>query len=195
MVDHLRFDVNRFQALLIDLPESQTPVSTFTFGGVSKADAWSPLPVYSDRPRLEEPDIWHLVGCAVLVMSKATVEALEPFVSMAGELLPVISSETSDELYALNILEDVACLDPTAYDLDALTLYPRFIEHRLPETGLFKVPQIDTVDIFCVERSDDHDSFRSRVEARGLGGVTFKRVWSSSQGAADVNLMLPPFDW
>jgi hypothetical protein len=193
-VYEIGFDVERFQALLVDLPEEQTSVETWTFDGTPKAGSWTPLPVYSDRPRLERPDVWHLVGAAVLAMDAETIGSLEPFVRRAGELLELTRSDTRDLLYALNILEDIDCLDPTAWDLDKLFLCPRFLEHRLPETGLFKIPQSDTVDIFSVERTDDDDSFRRRIDRLGLKGLTFRLVWSASAGPAYENLIDPRLD-
>jgi hypothetical protein len=44
-----------------------------------------PLPVYSDKLRKEEPDIWHLVGAAVLVTDEDVISSLESFVTLPGE--------------------------------------------------------------------------------------------------------------
>lgn len=187
-VFRIRFDVERFQAYLYDLPEVAWTEEIHTFGGTSKADLWVPQPVYSDQPRLERPDIWHLVGVATMVMSADVVDQLEPWLAKAGELLPLVVSGTDETVYAMNILVDVDCIEPAAYSLDDLELYPVFLEHRLPESGLFKIPQCDTVYMFCVERDDEEETFRGRIERRGLTGIEFQRVWSSVDGPLPINM-------
>jgi hypothetical protein len=186
-VYRIRFEGSRFQALAYDLPNPD--MRLWHFGGQSKADSWIPQPVFIDRPRAEPPDIWHLFGAAVLVMSRETIVNLEPFVSAAGELLPLIVSGWNERLFALNILEDIDCIEPSAYSLDDLELYPHFIEHRLPESGLFKIPQTDTVDIFCLDRDEDLDTFPGRIQAHGLRGIAFQRIWSTAEGPEAVNLL------
>ena len=186
VVHKLEWDVDRFQVFLYDLPDP--PLEMFLFGGTPRLESWVPQPIYVEKPRLEPPDIWHLVGAALLLMNEDVIAQLEPFVSRAGELLPFVVAGTDEEMFGLNILEDIDCLAPGSYSLDGLAAYPDFVEHRLPETGLFKVPILDTVDVFSVERSDDDDSFRRRVEANGLRGLSFCEVWSTTSGAQPVNL-------
>ncbi|HVS85892.1 MAG TPA: hypothetical protein VHD91_09695, partial [Gaiellaceae bacterium] len=92
------------------------------------------------------------------------------------------------ELLALNILCDIDCLDEENTSNSSLGHRFAFLEHRLPETGLFKAYDFDTVLIFHVERDDDEDSFRRRVEGVGVEGIEFLPVWSSVHGPADVSL-------
>jgi hypothetical protein len=185
-VHRIGFDVVAYQALVFDLPNPTR--EDFRFAGQSKLVSWVPRRVYVDGPRRERPDIWHLFGAAVLVMSESIVALLEPFVTGAGELLPLVVSGTDEELLALNVLEVHDLIDPAAYSLDTLELYPHFLAHRLPESGLFKLPQTDTVDIFHLERVEDDDSFRARVERHALKGIEFQRVWSSKTGPEAMNL-------
>jgi RHS repeat-associated protein len=186
-VFRIAFDASDYQTLTYDLKDP--PIDLWHFDGRSRVASWSPQPVYIERPRLQRPDFWHLFGAAVIVMGPPTIEALEPFITAAGELLPLVVSGTNEELLALNVLEDIDCVDPAAYRLDDLILDPHFLEHRLPESGIFKIPQTDTVDIYYVERDYDTDSFRKRILDYGLRGIDFLRVWSSSEGPEPVNLL------
>jgi hypothetical protein len=188
VVYRVGWDATRFQYLLYDL--AHPGFDLFQFNGTSRLDSWTPQPVYVYEPRLEPPDIWHIVTAAVLVMSQSVVEALEPFISQAGELLPLRMVGSDDELYALNILRDFDCIDWTEADLDDLKLYPNFIPHRLPESGLLKVPPLDTAHIFYLERDEDGDSLRARIDQRELKGLTFEPVWSEVGGPVPINLML-----
>jgi hypothetical protein len=182
------WDPARFQYLLYDLPHPG--LELFQFNGTPRLDTWTKPPVYVYEPRLERPDIWHIVTAAVLVASPPIIEMLEPFVSEAGELLPVQLTENGETLYALNILRDFDCLESTDADLSELRLYPNFMPHRLPESGLLKIPQVDTTHIFCLERDDDAESFRARIERHGLTGLTFELVWSEVSGPKPINLIL-----
>jgi hypothetical protein len=178
LVYRIGFDVERYQSLLFDLPEPPSEL----FNGRPRASTWTPQPVYAYESRLDRPDIWHLFGAAVLVLDEEVVETLEPFVSMAGELLPLRRVPTQEELFALNVLGAIDCLAPGSWSDDDISIVPNFVEHRLPESGLLKVFPIDMADIFALERDDDEDSFRRRVERNGLRGLTFELVWSSSSG-------------
>jgi hypothetical protein len=129
------------------------------------------------------------VGAAVIVMHQEVVELVGHFVHAAGELLPLRESGTDQEFLALNILEDVDCLDPGAYRIDELVVRPEFLLHRLPESGLFKVPQLDKTDIFYLERTDDHDSFMKTIEKNELTGLRFDLIWSSARGPEPMNLV------
>ena len=81
-------DLDQYRDFLYDLPDAAPPELT-TFDGVSKADWWQPQPIYSELPRLEAPDFWHLWGCATIVMSPTVVEEIAGFLHPVGELLPL----------------------------------------------------------------------------------------------------------
>jgi hypothetical protein len=180
-------DLERYQALLYDLPD--IPAGLRIFDGTSKEDWWEPPPVYSDMPRLEAPDLWHLVGPAAFVMTAATAELLGEFLHPAGELLPVRVAGTDEPFVVLNILRDIDCLNPDGYRIDDLEVYSDFIEHRLPESGLFKVPQLDDVFIFCLERSDDERTLRETLDHHGLTGLRFEPIWASDGSITPTNLI------
>jgi hypothetical protein len=132
-VQVIEFKVDKFQSLLLDLPNAT--VEDYTFDGTPKKGEWRPPPVYSDYIRLPKPDIWRLVGAAVLVIPSRLVPDLEPHLSWAGELLPLPSE--IDDFVLLNILKDIDCLDRQESDLEAIPPVLSFVEHRLAESGLF----------------------------------------------------------
>lgn len=180
-------DLGRFQSLLYDLPEVRPELRSFQ--GRAKEEWWEPPPVYSDMPRLAEPDLWHLVGVATIVMAPEVAEELGGFLHAAGELLPLRMSGTNRTLFALNILRDVDCLDPTRYRPQEGDAWTDFIEHRLDESGLFKVPQLDDVEIFHLERSDDDERLPETIERNGYRGVRFEPVWADDGSVSPVNLL------
>jgi hypothetical protein len=182
------WDVERFQAYLYDLPDDETSLHEhMLFDGRSKLEWWKPLPVYSDQPQLERPDIWYHTATNLPVMSEEVIDQLEPFITRAGELLPLIVSGTGEKVYMLNVLVVRDAVEPGAYSLDELWLYPRFIEHRLPDSGLFLLPQLSGT-IFYVERDDDEETLLGPIEDLGLRGMSFVPVWSSTSGPAPLNL-------
>jgi hypothetical protein len=185
-------DLNRFQSFLFDLPEP-TLETFFQFAGVPLQDSWSPQPIYSHQPRLQRPSFWHLFGTAVIVMDQEVIDLVGQFIYPVGELLSLRESGTNEQFYALNILRDIDCLNPHAYRIDELDVRPDFIPHRLDESGLFKVPQLDTTHIFYLERSDDDASLIRTIELRELTGLRFDPVWTSRDGPKPINLVIPDF--
>jgi hypothetical protein len=124
---------------------------------------------------------------ATIVASAEVTHELASFLVPVGELLPLRMSGTNEELLALNILRDVDCINPSAYNLEALELYTDFLEHRLPESGLFKIPQVDEIEIFYLERDDAPSSRRGVTEGGGLRrnrlrtGLVYRRICASRQ--------------
>jgi hypothetical protein len=186
-VSRVTFDGNQYQQLGYDLADPT--LDLYRFNGTSRLETWTPQPVYVHHPRLRRPDIWHLAGAAALVFEDSTVPELEPYVSAAGELLELIYRDHSDRLLLLNITQDVDCLDVAASSLGPVNWRLSFLEHRMPESGLFKIPQADAVHVLCLEHEDEADSFRKRVASLELTGLDFEPVWSSSDGPREFSLM------
>jgi hypothetical protein len=57
------------------------------------------------------------------------------------------------------------------------------------DSGLFKNPQADAVHVLSLERDDEPDSFRKRVERLEHVGLEFEPVWSSADGPREFSLM------
>jgi hypothetical protein len=182
------WDVDRFQALLYDLPEEDVSLERhLLFDGRSAVESWTPLPVYSDQPNLERPDIWYHADTHLPVMSGEVLDQLEPVISPLWEPLLLTVSGTEEELFMINVLNVRDALEPGAHSADDLWAFPHFVEHRLPDTGLFLVPQLSS-KVFYVERADEDDTLLGRIQHRSLRGMVFLPIWSSSSGAAEANL-------
>jgi hypothetical protein len=186
---HVRWaDLDRYQSLLFDFDLSRAPIEVTRFEGDRKEDWWKPQPVYIDSQRLERPSFWKLWGPSTIAMDASVVDLLGHHLYPVGELLPLYESRTREEFYALNITPDVDCVDPKAYSLNDLVLYPEFLPHRLPESGLFKIPQLVDTDTFYIECDDDQETFRGEIFRHELTGLRFNPIWTSSGGAAAINL-------
>jgi hypothetical protein len=186
-------DVEHYQAFLLDLPRgSPDALRHLLFDGTSRGSSWTPPPIYVDDPKLKEPDIWTLVGSAVLIVDSAVKMKLDLSVEFACESLPIKYHDRDLEL--LNITSAINCLDRGASHLESDDDYSDdddeqyvFIEHRLPEPGLFKVPETATAEVFCVQYSDaPSEGFKSAVEARGFTGLAFQLVWDIESGPVVV---------
>jgi hypothetical protein len=182
-------DPDRYQWLSYDTAEA--PPEITSFNGVPKGDWWEPQPVWRPYPKRERPDFWMLAGVAAIAFAPETAEELGEFLHPVGELLPVYERDTEEPFLVLNILRDVDCLNPAAYAIDDLEIFTEFIEHRLPDSGLFKIPQVDSIEIFSVERDDDEGSLSEVIEHRGYRGVHLLPVWTSDGTVQPINLLAP----
>src|SRR4051812_16281177 len=118
-VSFVTWDVERFQAYLYDLPgEDLSLHDHMLFDGHSRLESWEPLAIYSDEPQLEEPDIWYHTATHLPVMSNEVVDELEPYLTQAGELLPLVVSGSGETVYMLNVLVVRDAVEPGAYSVD-----------------------------------------------------------------------------
>jgi len=145
------------------------------FDGASKENWWEAPPVFNYRPRHEEPDFWALAGTTTFAMTAQLTESLGGFLHPIGELLPIRFIGRDEEFVPLNVTNAVDCLDP---EFGHTHQSARFVEHRLPGSGLFKVPQLDRETLY-LERDDDDERLRECIDERGLRGLVFTPVWSS----------------
>jgi hypothetical protein len=181
------WDVNRYQqwAYVVDEPT----LDLFTFDATPRESSWVPQDVTVTDVSLERPHLWRLGGAETLVLESHTIELLEPFISEAGELLPLTDVDTGARLFLLNVLRLVDCLDEDASRINDLVLTLSFDRDRLPPTGLFKIPQARTTHLLHVEHPRSRDSLHDRVERLGLTGISFDPVWTSEEGALPVNVL------
>ena len=190
-VFRVEFDVDRYQALLIDGNDSVfrrwRPV--IELDGRLKADQWTPPPVYSHKPLLDLPDFWHLYGCAGIVATEKAMEIVEYLFLRAGELLPLPFKDSV--LTVLNVTEVYDCIDPSnvvTRPSGAISEYA-FLPHRLPESSLFKIPETSWVEVLCVEGVVPlEEGFRWLVESSGLQGLRFVELWRGYGGSETSGL-------
>jgi hypothetical protein len=181
-------DPERYQVLGFDPPP---PIETSKFDGTPKGQTWTTQVVRPYERQLVAPDIWFVAGAFTIAMPPRVVSLLDPFVSAAGELLPLEVAGSGEELLALNILRTLDCVDPelSVARPDMLGFSLVFLPDRLPrQGGLFKVPLggLAVTEIFFVDPLNAADSLRARVDSLGLTGLSFERVWSPESDAAVI---------
>jgi hypothetical protein len=221
-VYYVGFEVERFQSLLFDVADDEEFAAIPDLVGGPLRDVWPTPPVYTDVPELPEPDIWHLTSMGqALVVTPPVVEKLEPFLTAAGELLPLRNHTGGRHEFlaynALRVLVDRECIDlerraaereqmlkiyGSLVDDDLAdmaddaghpdpwpVLYPDFIAERLPsEPGLFRVNRLPST-LFLLDHDDAADTLLRRFTTFQLQGLSFLKVWSSSDGAVEINLL------
>ena len=111
------------------------------FDGTPLRETWPTPPVYVDNYLAPSPDVWHLASAFALAVTSPVVERLEPFLSLAGELLP-LENHTGEEweflvMNILNVLDVHECIDISYSAEDRIRLLEeqdrRMIEAGHPE--------------------------------------------------------------
>ena len=134
--------------------------------------------MYCDGPLQKEPDFWSIGTGATIVAGDKALEAVQTMFEMAGELLPL--PYAGKMLTVLNVTECINCLDHEKCEWrtarNGIRLYPtRYVFHskRFNESSLFKVPEVRTSTIFCLEHEfDPQTEFKAAVEEAGLQGLS-----------------------
>lgn len=175
----VEFDVRRFPVLVYAVPEPS--LEMYMFDGRPRTE-WVELPVEVEGRTTAYPDIWRLSGAAGLVMGASATQALEPWLSHVAELLPLVFGGV--RLWFVNILRVVDCLDYDSSMIAVGTQSLCFVEDRLPESGLFKVPDLSTSHIFTCDVGGG--GFAEQCRAQGLEGLVFSDVWTSHEGPIEL---------
>jgi hypothetical protein len=115
-VYYVAFDVEHYHSLLFDVASDAEFAEIPDLHGRRVADVWpTPAVIVHEAEGGADPDFWHLfsMGQAVVVAAPL-VERLEPFLSIAGELLPLTPRNRPHPLLALNVLTNLPvdeCID------------------------------------------------------------------------------------
>jgi hypothetical protein len=153
------------------------------FDGTLRLGNWSPPSVYVFMPRHRPGDFYQFGGGALITTPRAT-EALEEFLEMAGELLPLPYDGTNYTI--LNVTEVINCLDREQTEwqrgADGAPIWiKRFVFHRdrFTQSPLFKIPETSRSSILVVEGlRAPHEEFRFTVTRAGLSGLVFRELWN-----------------
>lgn len=105
------FDVGGYRSLLLDISEDEFDQLPALDGQIA-AEVWPTPPVIIEPSTFDfpSPDVWHLmsIGKAPVVTAEVA-DRLEPFISAAGELLPLRNNTpVRGDFYALNVLNQVS---------------------------------------------------------------------------------------
>ncbi len=171
-------DVNTYMPL--QLIRSEDKIRDIDFNGTRCGKSWIPLQVklvhehplvLGDFMRLET-----VLG--VLVCNRKALECLLPHLQHDMEVLPLAVVNHDDNCYLINSLNVIDCLDEANSKIRRFTTSQRilaveeyaFIESRMHNSLLFKVPQLATSTIFC------NGDFKRIVQENKLTGLEFRRL-------------------
>ncbi len=140
---------------------------------------------YSDDDK-PIPDIAYL-GMVTYAFKMDAANDLADILEESGEALPIYVGE--DVWYALNITttSDALDRDKSEFEMDDGTIkrMPKkfvFDTSKLPDTTLFKIPDDNFTDVFCIDRrsSDEEvlNNFFCAVSGHNLTGLEFEEVFS-----------------
>ncbi len=138
----------------------------------------------SDKPL---PDIAY-IGMLTFAFRRDVASELLEILEKVGELLPFYVG--GEPWYCLNVLESTDALDEEKtkyqYDDGKTKFNPIgfvFDVNKLPESSLFKIPEDNHTNIFCIDRREIKGQimgdFFYVVDKLGLTGVKFERVYST----------------
>lgn len=148
--------------------------------GTARRDAWRSIPVRrvrADHHHAFKPSDFPWLGSDALVMRRSAVVALRDILDASGELLPLSTSD-GVELFVLNA-QVIDALDEAHSSLIRFPGTSRIM--RIKQVA-FIGAKIEGVDLFRLPHraSATYVSERviRRVEAAGLQGLVFNKVWS-----------------
>jgi len=181
----IRLNSNKYQSFL---PFDQNIWSTdaLKMDGRPKLPDWKSPKIYIHNPKHQRGDFFHFCSGAFVIDSIVAKKMLT-FFENAGELLPLTFEQYS--YFIFNVLECVNCLDlqKTEWVIGKATGEKirikkyAFDKNRLAESTLFKIPETAAAEILCASGlKDPEDEFKFQVEAAGLTGLIFEKVWSES---------------
>jgi hypothetical protein len=174
-------DVDKYQYLL-----SEDFDRDYLLDGMPKGKSWKSFKMYSLKPLRPAPYFWDcfLYGNMIAVEGRE-LEPIRGFVDQSCELLPL--SFGRKKMSLLNVVEVVDVLDKKRSkfvdeDRDSLDKYA-FLSKRFTHS-LFKIPETRRSEVLCVEGlCDPQDEFKGSVEALGLTGLRFHKLWSGRSTA------------
>jgi len=172
------FEVDDYQSLLA-LDEEAHFTNLMDLDGKPRKDLW-PASMSAEIDNLDgiTPDIFSIEAGNMLLTEKSE-KVIKEYLSPNYELLPVFFSGGRGVI--LNPLGSVDCLDDkkTIWCCDEASGKKLFIDelcfdkNKLPDDLIFRVKG-DYFRLFCVDREDGSDNFKSIVENNLLTGLSFE---------------------
>ena len=176
-VFRIKTDVNNYQWLIPNVPDSQT--LDYVFDCRSRQGAWRPPKIYPFSPTDRRGDFFKF-GTGTLVASASAGEAVRTFFQMAGEQLPIFLD--GERLVVLNVLTCVNALNAARIERapDGWITRFSFHEDKLSGSSIFKVPETRAVDVLTWERDGNPAlEFKAFVESTRVTGLIFEELWDS----------------
>jgi hypothetical protein len=159
------------------------------FRGQPFPDKWKKVEL-NFGPHTPWPADFYFYGPGALVCSEKAMDTLAPLED-EGEFLPVRLNGIRGNYFLYNSTNCRSYLNEkrtTWKQRDSTRGHASILKHafwaeRISDDCLFKILDEGAIELYCVERSGDpyDDEFKALVEADGLSGLAFKRVWSGGR--------------
>jgi hypothetical protein len=182
IVYKVTYDSERYQTLA-PVDKTIDVDKAFLFDGSKKEGTWEPPEVYCPDPEKERGDFYMLHPSFFILRPRA--QRLFKWYYFDAEWLPM--EYGGEKLIALNFTSCITMLDkdnavyekdPETGEITAIHKYAFHIK-RVSDSTVFKIPELDSRDIFCYEGFKDRkDEFRHRVISRDMKGLLFNPVWT-----------------
>lgn len=165
-------------------PVVEKDLEFFKFDCESRLPSWNSLEVYIHNPKTQPKDFYSMPS-GILVCNQRVLDVCLDLFEMAGEILPIQVERSGLELYILNVLQCENVLD---YERTIWDYYPsgrkgrildyKFIKSRIGnESTIFKIPETDSIDIFCfADVKDREDEFYYIYHDNNLTGLIFEEI-------------------
>lgn len=177
---------NQNEEIDLDLPNAER-LKLFDFSCMPRSENWNVLTFYVINPFLKRCDIAPLLGNVLWGRTSILEDpVLYNHIHDAGEVLPIkIGSEDGFLLNVLNcgnvlnVEESKWRVNPVTQSRGSLQNHV-FHPHRLPRSGLFKIPETCKSEILVVTHPNNclEDDFYLWYLHKGYNGLVFSELWS-----------------
>lgn len=172
----LRARANDFQNLV--LADAKKYRVLELFDGTPRGRTWKPLAVrmmHLERPSSDFPSL----ATDVPVFSARAAKALEEWLLLSGELLPLLCD--AGEYYAYNVTTRLPALDQkkselTRFETGEIMMIdkPVFIRKIVADATIFKLTEKDISPVYVT------DAGKRKIERAKVTGCRFREVWSDA---------------
>lgn len=168
-----KLNVDNFQCLL---PTDSKTQNLLDMSCVSLKDDFHSANLKIPDKKLRAGDFFNWMPSYFIVTKNAQV-VLKKYFDQAGETIPF--KQDDNLIYYINILQCIDCLDETKSRLTGPSYQRRqvFIKDKLPQPGLFKVPQMLSILISVDEQFPAYQDFLDTVRTNNLSGLIFTELW------------------
>ena len=178
--------VNDYQCLCLS-DMGQAKRHEFYFDCEKREANWTPPEVYIRQPKLKRGNFFYFAGasgCFICDEPTRYHDELAELLETSGELLPLLHE--GETFYVMNVLECINALDRDKSEWppqmkQKIGFPQKYVFHRsrIPDTPLFKIPELSRWQILCVEDGPNAAyDFKRMVERLGLTGLYFEKLWT-----------------
>jgi len=178
----IKADSNNVQAVQPVNP-NVSKMDFLKFDCEPKKASWKQLEFYIYNPKTQSKNFYN-IGWEALVFNEKVLTICQAVFEKSGEILP-IQVEREDNLYILNVLNCIDCLD---YEKSKWNIYPNgrkgrilnyvFLEDKLKNyLDIFKIPETRATSIYCyIEDEMKENCFYNLYHKNNLTGLEFEEM-------------------